>query len=96
MKKAAILYVTNVEEEISCDGMEDLIDTLRSIGVTTVSLANSEKELIHGCFHLITHGAGEILYVTVAVNTGTNCFESRDAPLVLWRQPEKFMLSFLN
>jgi hypothetical protein len=96
VKKAMILYVVHVEEEVSSEGVEELIETLRLIGVSTVFVASSEKEIIHGSFHLIIHGADQILFMRVAYNAGMNWFESRDTPLVLWRKPEKFILSILN
>ena len=96
MKKSMIVYVTHVEEEVAPEGLADLIKTLRSIDISTVLVASSEREVINGCLHLITHGAHQIIFMRVAYNAAMNWFESRDTPSVLWKKPRRFALPILN
>lgn len=79
MRKGVIVYVTRVEEEVSPQGAEILIEFLRAKGITTVFMASSEEEAIHGWFHLLTRGISEVLLLMVAFNASTNTFESRRA-----------------
>lgn len=83
MKKGLILYVTEGKEEVPLQGAEDLIETSRSFGVTAVSVATTEEDVVHGWQHLVTRGAHQILFMTVAYNAALRKFESRGAPVRL-------------
>ncbi len=96
MKKIMILYVTHVQEKVSPEGVPDLIRTLRSLNISTVLVASSEREVINGWLDLITHGMHQVMFMRVAYNAEMNWFESRDAPLELWRKPKSFALPILN
>jgi hypothetical protein len=83
MRKGMILYVTQEKNEVPLQGMEDLIETSRSLGISAVSVALSEEDVVTGWFHLIAGGAGEVLFMTVAYDAAQGSFESRGTPLRL-------------
>ena len=80
MKKGMILYVTQGKEEVPLQGVEDLIKTSRALGVSAVSVAISEEDVVHGWWHLITRGMHQVLFMTVAYDAALDRFESRSAP----------------
>ena len=83
MKKGIILYVTEGKEEVPLQGAADLIETSRSLGVTAVSVATSEEDVVHGWWHLVTRGVHQVLFMTVAYDAALQKFESRGAPVRL-------------
>jgi hypothetical protein len=83
MKKGMILYVTQEQDEVSPHGLEDLIVTSRSLGVTAVSVALSEEDVVSGWVHLVAGGASEVLFMIVAYDAARGRFASRGAPLLL-------------
>ncbi|MHC1730394.1 MAG: hypothetical protein AB9866_31080 [Syntrophobacteraceae bacterium] len=83
MKKGMILYVTRGKEEVPIQGVADLIETSRSLGISAVSVAVSEEDVIYGWFHLITRGMHQVLLMRVVYDSVLNSFESRGVPLRL-------------
>lgn len=96
MKKAAILHVTDVEEEVSPQGVANLISTLRSMDVSTVLVAQSDQEVLRGWMHLTDRGMEQVLLMRVYHNAAMSWFESRNAPAVLRRDPKAFIGATLN
>jgi hypothetical protein len=83
MKKGMILYVTEGKEEVPLQGVEELIETSRSMGVTAVSVATTEEDVVHGWWHLLARGMHQVLFMTVSYDAALNSFESRSVPLRL-------------
>jgi hypothetical protein len=83
MKKGMILYVTQEHNEDPPHGLEDLIETSRSLGVSAVSVALSEEDVVSGWVHLVAPGTSEVLFMTAAYDAARGSFESRGAPLRL-------------
>lgn len=83
MKKGMILYVMEGQEEVPLQGSEDLIEVARSLGVTAISVATSEEDVVHGWWHLVNGGARQVLFMTVAYNGDSRKFESRGVPVRL-------------
>jgi hypothetical protein len=83
MKKGMILYVTQEQNEVPPHGLQDLIETSRSLGVSAVSVALSQEDVVSGWVHLVAGGVGEVLFMTVAYDASRGSFESRGAPLRL-------------
>ena len=83
MKKGMILYVTEGKEEVPLQGAADLIEASRSLGVTAVSVATSEEDVVHGWWHLVTRGAHQVLLMMVTYDSALQKFESRGAPVRL-------------
>ena len=81
MKKGMILYVTQGKEEVPLQGVEELIETSRSFGVTAVAVAISEEDAVHGWWNLLTRGMQQVLFMTVAYDAGLDRFESRGNPV---------------
>jgi hypothetical protein len=83
MKKGMILYVTQGKEDVPVQGEAEMIETARSMGVTSVCVATSEEEAMHGWWRLITRGAQQVLFMTVAYDPVLDRFESRSNPVRL-------------
>jgi len=83
MKKGMILYVTEGKEELPLQETADLIEASRSLGVTAVSVATSEEDVVHGWWHLVTRGVHQVLFMTVAYDASLQKFESRGIPVRL-------------
>lgn len=83
MKKGMILYVTEGKEDVPMQGAAELVETCRSLGVTAVSVATSEEDVIHGWWHLVTKGVHQVLLMLVAYDAVLQKFESRGAPVRL-------------
>ncbi len=83
MKKGMILYVTQGKEDVPLQGAEEMIETARSLGVTSVCVATTEEEAAHGWWSLITRGAQQVLFMTVDYNPVLERFESRSNPVRL-------------
>lgn len=83
MKRGMILYIAEEKDESSPSGMEDLIETSRSLGVSAVSLAFKEEDVASGWVHLIAGGVGEVLFMTVAYDAGLGRFAFKGKPVRL-------------
>jgi hypothetical protein len=87
MKKGMILYVTQGKEDVPLQAASELIETARSLGVTTVCVATTEEDAIHGWWSLIVRGMRQVLFMTVAYNAALDRFESRGTPVRLGGLP---------
>ncbi|MEN6438538.1 MAG: hypothetical protein ABFD97_08140 [Syntrophobacter sp.] len=96
MKKAMILHVTDVEEDVSPEGVSDLIKTLRSMGISTVLVAKSDQEVLRGWSLLISKGVRQVMLMKVYYSPSMNWFESRNAPSMLRQNQEGSTVSILN
>lgn len=83
MKRGMILYVNEESDEIPHQGTEDLIETSRSLGVSAVSLAFREEDVVSGWVHLIAEGVGEVFFMRIAYDAVRRNFASRGKPVRL-------------
>ncbi len=83
MKKGMILYVTEGKEEVPLKGVNDLVETSRSLGVSAVSVATSEEDVVYGWWRLAARGMQQVLFMAVAYDPDLDRFESRGKPLLL-------------
>jgi hypothetical protein len=63
--------------------VEDLIETSRALGVSSVSLAVSQEDVASGWARLVAEGIQEVLFLTVSYDAASGSFESSGAPLRL-------------
>ncbi len=96
MQKAMILHVIDVEEDVSPEGVTDMIQSMRSLGISTVLVAKSYPEVLRGWRDLIARGIRHVMLMRVYYSVSMNWFESRHAPSVLRRNPEPTAMSMLN
>ncbi len=83
MKRGMILYIEGEKGESSPAGMEDVVETTRSLGVSAVSLAFKEEDVASGWVHLIAGGVGEVLFMTVGYDAVRRSFASKGKPVRL-------------
>lgn len=83
MKRGMILYINEEKDDISPSGMENLIETSGSLGVSAVSLAFKEEDVVSGWVHLIDRGVGEVLFMTVAHDAVQGNFVATGKPVLL-------------
>jgi hypothetical protein len=83
MKRGMILYVNEEKDEIPQQGTMELIETSRSLGVSAVSLAFKEEDVVSGWVHLIAEGVGEVLFMTIAYDAVRGSFASTGKPVRL-------------
>jgi hypothetical protein len=83
MKKGMILYVTQGKEDVPLQAAAELIEIARRLGVTSVCVALTEEDAVHGWWSLITRGMQQVLFMTVVYNAVLDMFESRGAPVRL-------------
>lgn len=83
MKRGMILYVYEEMDEISQPEMEEIIETSRSLGVSAVSLAFRQEDVVSGWVRLITGGVTEVLFMTVAYDAVRRSFTSAGKPFRL-------------
>jgi len=83
MKKGMVLYVTEGKADVPLQTAAELVATARSLGVTAVSVANSEEDAVYGWMSLITRGMQQVLFMTVAYDAALDRFESRGDPVRL-------------
>jgi hypothetical protein len=80
MKKGMILYVTQGKEDVPLQGMADLIEVARSLGVAAVCVAVTEEDVVYGWWHLAARGMHQVLFMAVAYDPTRGIFESRGTP----------------
>jgi hypothetical protein len=84
-----IVYVTEREAagpphgEDPLHGVEDLIEASRTLGVSSVSVALCQEDVVSGWACLIACGIQEVLFQAVIYDAACETFESRGAPLRL-------------
>ena len=83
MKKGMILYVTQGREDVPLQCATELIETARSLGVSAVSVANSEEDAVYGWWSLITRGVQQVFFMTVAYDAVPGRFKSLSSPVRL-------------
>lgn len=83
MKKGMVLYVMDGKQDVPLQDVSDLIKTSRSLGVSAVSVATSEEEVVQGWWHLTSRGMHQVLLMTVVYDAALDRFEARGAPLRL-------------
>jgi len=96
MQKAMILHVIDVEEDVSPEGVTDMIQSMRSLGISTVLVAKSDQEVLRGWCHLIAKGIRHVMLMRVYYSVSMNWFESRHDPSLLRRTSEGTAMSMLN
>jgi hypothetical protein len=80
MRKGMVLYVTEGKEDVPLQGVEDLIETSRRLGVSAVSVATSEDEVVHGWWHLTAKGMHQVMFMSVSYDAAQHVFKSRGTP----------------
>ena len=83
MKKGMILYITQAKEDVPLQSAEELVQTVRSLGVTAVCVAITEEGAVHGWWSLLTRGMQQVLFMTAAYNAVLDRFESGGVPVRL-------------
>ncbi len=83
MKTGLILYLTEEAHDRPRQGVEDLIETSRALGVSSVSVAVSQEDVACGWAHLVAEGIQEVLFMTVSYDAAKGSFVSCGAPLRL-------------
>ena len=80
MKKGMVLYVAQGKEHVPLKTGEELAETARSLGVDSVSVANSEEDAAYGWMSLITRGMHQVLFMAVEYDPFLDSFEALAAP----------------
>ena len=77
MKKSLILYLRQQKDAVPMSSAQDLVETSRSLGVTTVCVAVTTEEAVRGWWRLLTRRMEEVLFMTVGYDAAQGRFESR-------------------
>ena len=87
MKKGLILYLRQQEDAVPMSSAQDLVETSRSLGVTTVCVAVTTDEAVRGWWKLLTRGMEEVLFMTVGYDVAQGRIASRGVPVRLCGLP---------
>ncbi|OIP94004.1 MAG: hypothetical protein AUK55_07770 [Syntrophobacteraceae bacterium CG2_30_61_12] len=83
MKQGMILYLTEEKQQIQLNGLTELIEASKALGITTISVATSQEEVLQGWWHLAAYGVQQVHLMMVTYDSTLQQFDSRGTPVRL-------------